>query len=101
MVTRGFSLVEVTVALVLLSVALLGVAAGGLLATGMLRRSAMTEHLALRSRALRDSLLANKVSGAAVVRIGPHEIVWTATEHGVEVVTELPDGARLHLRAAR
>jgi prepilin-type N-terminal cleavage/methylation domain-containing protein len=101
MVKPGFSLVEVIVAMVLLSVGLLGVAGSGLLAAELLREAEVREDMLNRASSLLDSLLANEVTGAGMLPLARYRIDWTATAEHVEVVARLPNHSDFTLRAAR
>ena len=87
MVTRaGFSLVEVIVALTLLSVGILGVAAGGILATRLLRAAELQETVTNDARALLDSLLEYNVIGAGSDSSSRYRVDWTAGRDTVAVM---------------
>jgi len=101
MVRHGFSLVEVIVAMVLLSVGLLGVAGSGLLAGQLLREAEVREDMLNRASSLLDSLLVHDANGAGSVPLARYRLDWTATTDRVEVVARLPNHSDFTLRAAR
>ncbi|MGQ0560270.1 MAG: type IV pilus modification PilV family protein [Gemmatimonadota bacterium] len=101
MVRPGFSLAEVTVAMVLLSVGLLGVSAAGMLASRLLSQTHMREELVNRANSLRDSLAIHAIVGAAVVQSQPYRLEWLATEGTITVIGTLPDGSRFELSGSR
>lgn len=98
---RGFSLVEVTVAMLLLSLGLLGVAATGLLAARTLREAEAREAMVERAGSVLDSLVSHRVSGTGRVDDARFRIEWIASSASVEVHTVMPDGSRFELRALR
>lgn len=101
MVKQGFSLVEVIVAMVLLSVGLLGVAGSGLLASQMLREAELREDMLNRTSRLLDSLLVNGVTGPGEQQLARYRLEWTASPEIVEVTARLPRHADFTLRAVR
>lgn len=101
MVKQGFSLVEVIVAMVLLSVGLLGVAGSGLLASQLLREAELREEMLYRANSLLDSLLINEVKGTGTEQLARYRLDWIATQATVEIVARLPAHADFTLRAVR
>jgi prepilin-type N-terminal cleavage/methylation domain-containing protein len=98
---RGFSLVEVTVAMLLLSLGLLGVAATGLMSARMLREAEAREAMAERTGSVLDSLVSHRVSGTGSVDDARFRTQWSASAGSVEVQTVMLDGSRFELRALR
>lgn len=102
MVTRrGFSLVEVIVAMVLLSIAMLGVAASGIFAVHVQQQAAQREAAALRTQHVLDSLVANAVQGADREVADTHTLEWHAAAASVVVRATFPSGEVFELRARR
>lgn len=98
---RGFSLVEVIVALTVLSIGLLAVASSGLLAGRMLREAELIEAVGNRASGVLDSLLMNDIQGSGTVRIAQHRIAWTADARTVTVLVELANERPFVMRASR
>lgn len=103
MVARpAFSLVEVIVAITLLSVGLLSVAGGGMLASRLLRESELQEELLHRASSLLDSLIANRLAGSGVlVAQDRYRVEWQASEHTVDVRAVEADSTLFTLRVTR
>lgn len=102
MVARpAFSLVEVIVAMTLLSVGLLSVAAGGRLAASMLRGSELQEETLHRASSLLDSLVANEIEGSGTLGSDRYYIEWQADEHVVAVRALRAESTLFSLRATR
>ena len=103
MVRRGFSLVEVIVAMTLLSIASLAVAASSIVSVQTFTRAELQEHALREAEAIVDSLLATRV----VIpnrRTTPHlTLSWTASDStGVVIVTaEVSGKPPFHLRGVR
>jgi prepilin-type N-terminal cleavage/methylation domain-containing protein len=98
---KGFSLVEVTVAMLLLSLGMLGVAATGLLAARTLREAEAREAMVERAGSVLDSLVAHGGSGTGRIDDVRFQLEWSASATSVEVRTVMPDGSRFELRALR
>lgn len=102
MVTRtGFSLVEVIVAMVLLSIGMLGIAGTGLLAAHMMRAADTHEAMMVRASSVMDSLVANDVVGAGITPDARFRLEWMASHESVRVRATLPDGSHFDLMAIR
>jgi prepilin-type N-terminal cleavage/methylation domain-containing protein len=101
MVRRGFSLVEVIVAMALLSVGLLGIAATGLLAARLMNQAQLLEDAANRATSVMDSVAINNLVGAGAVQTSPYRLEWTASDSAIVVRAVLPDGAVLQLDGVR
>ena len=84
-IRRGFSLVEIIVALTLLSVAMLGVAGSGLMAAQLLAQAELHEAVTIRAQSILDSLVIHEVVGSGRVRLTPFDIDWTATQEDATV----------------
>lgn len=97
----GFSLVEVIVAMVLLSIGLLGIAGTGLLAAHMMRAADTREAMLARATSVMDSLVAHDVLGAGRMPDARFRLEWTASHESVRVRAVLPDGDRFVLTALR
>lgn len=97
----GFSLVEMTVAMLLLSVGLLGVAGTGLLAARMQREAEGREAMLERAGSVLDSLVTHDVAGAGTNADPRFLLDWVATVEQVEVRARMPDGSPFDLRAIR
>ena len=82
MVTRrgAFSLVEVIVALTLLSVGLLAVAASAAMAATVLRQSELAEEAAFAASQVLDSLAVAAAPVSARQSRGPLELEWTVSQ---------------------
>jgi prepilin-type N-terminal cleavage/methylation domain-containing protein len=92
---RGFTLVEVVVALTVLAVGLLG-AVGTLLAAQRALLSAERLHLAGQAGAgVADSLLAERAAGAGRLDAEWGALRWSADDGGVRIIAEDPAGATL------
>jgi len=101
MVRRGFSLVEVIVAMALLSVGLLGISAAGLLSVKMMNQAQLLEDAANRATSVMDSVMINDLAGGGVVQTLPYRLEWAASDSAIEVRAVLPDGTALQLDGAR
>jgi prepilin-type N-terminal cleavage/methylation domain-containing protein len=100
-VSRGFSLVEVIVAMTLLSIGLLGIAATGALSARMLSQAELSEDITLAAQNVLDSLITNNIRGAGAQRVRNVRLEWSASDHVVLVTTTLPGQQPYELRAAR
>lgn len=76
--SRGFSLVEVIVAMTLLSIGLLAVAASGLAAARLMSASHAAEHAAAMVSSLADSLIQTRAVGSGNSATGSLQLRWTA-----------------------
>ena len=101
MVKAGFSLVEVIVAMTLLSIGLLGISAAGLLSARLLADAQLRETAINRAVGVLDSLIINDLHGGDVVQIAPYRIDWQASDSAITVRVLLPDGSRFQLDGAR
>ena len=101
MVARGFSLVEVIVALTLLSVGLLAVAATAAAAARLLRNAEAHEDLFSRAQSVLDSVAANRLSGSGEIRIALDRLEWTASSGSVVVRVYPHDDQTFTLQAVR
>ena len=97
----GFSLVEVVVALALLSVGALGVAAGGILALRLVRAAEVEDALSNRAGVLLDSLITGGVMGAGTEQATHYRLDWTASGDSAAVTVRTADSAQFTLRAIR
>jgi prepilin-type N-terminal cleavage/methylation domain-containing protein len=101
-VTRaGFTVIEVMVALVLLSVGVLGAASTGLLATRLLREARVQDEIAERASYLLDSLIADSVKGRGSERSRMYSIDWIATSDSATLTVSTADSTRFTMRALR
>ena len=94
-------MVEVIVAMGLLSVGALGIAAGGLLATRLLRAAETEEELSNRAIGLLDSVITNGVNGTGTVQTARYRLDWTAGTDSAAVTIHTADSATFTLRALR
>jgi len=102
MVTRrGFSLLEVIVALTLLSIAMLAVASSGLLAARLLSQAEAAEMTAVRAQSVLDSLVINNVRGSGRLVADGYRIEWTAGDTRVSVRAFHPNVPPFEVQAAR
>lgn len=102
MVNRaGFSLVEMTVAMVLLAIGLLGVAGTGLLAARMLSEAEAREAMLERAGSVLDSVIAYDVAGGGMTGDARFQLEWSSTAEAVEIRARMPDGSPFDLRAIR
>lgn len=102
MVTRpGFSLIEVIVAMTLLSVGMLAIAANGLLAARLLNDAELQEEIAIRTQSVLDSLVVNDVNGNGRIDAGVYRIEWTAAAESVVVRARAGNATQLELQAVR
>lgn len=101
MVSRGFSLIEVIIALTLLGVGMLSVAASGMIAGRLQRETELREELLLRVTSLTDSLVAFRIYGQGDYRTDRYQLSWTAQEDIVSVTALLGDSVVFELEAAR
>lgn len=97
----GFSLVEVIVALLLLSVGVLSIAGTGLLAGRMLRQAELREEMLTRAHNLLDSLVIAQDTGSGSSQYFGYRLDWQATAHDVSVNANIADTLQFVLRAAR
>jgi prepilin-type N-terminal cleavage/methylation domain-containing protein len=90
MVTRpGFSIIEVIVALTLLSIGLLGIAAGGLLSARILQQAELRNYALERASSIADSLVANRIQGSGTIHARHLELRWVATAASAEVRVDI------------
>lgn len=93
---RGFTLLEVVLALVILEVGVLGVAGTLLLASRTLRRAETLERAVARAEGVLDSLRGGAVIGSGLVAFEGGEVLWSVTDSGgVAVLATDVAGARL------
>lgn len=91
MVRRGFTLVEVLVALVLLEIGLLGVVGTLTLAARTLARAELREHAAAAVERVADSLVATgTTAGQGRVADPAGEVVWSAAAGKLRLVFAAP-----------
>ena len=100
-VRRGFSLIEVIVAMTLLSIALLAIAASGLFAARMLQEGRVRERAVVNAMTLADSLVVARAQGTGVKNAGLYRLEWSAADSTASVVVQLANGASFALRSAR
>ncbi len=103
---RGFTLVEVVVALVLLEVGVLGVVGTLLLATRTLTEAELTTRAAVGAAHVADSLDAYGFGGPGVVAFPGGAVRWEAVEGAARAVVVATDAlgdtlARLDAAAPR
>ncbi len=98
---QGFSLVEVIVAMVLLSIALLAVAGSGMLAAEMLRRAEAADDMTETAMTLLDSLVMSERAGSGVVKRPDYLLEWSAADSTVVVAVRGRDGSVFQLRGLR
>lgn len=85
MVSRaGFSLVEVIVAMVLLSVGMLAIAGSGVLAAQLLREAEAQEEMMTRATSVLDSLVIER-GGAGRYQTARYRLEWSAADSIVRV----------------
>jgi prepilin-type N-terminal cleavage/methylation domain-containing protein len=101
MVRRGFSLVEVIVAMTLLAIGLLGVSAAGLLSARLLNEAQLREAAVNRANSVLDSVMINGLQGGDLVQVEPYRLEWLASDSAITVTVVLPDGSRLQLDGTR
>ena len=96
---RGFSLVEVVVALCLLSVGLLAAAATGNLAASWMRRAEAEQDAVTMASQVMDSLLAEADVASGELVAGRIALRWTAAGAGgltrIDLAVTYPDGQAL------
>lgn len=101
MVNRGFSLIEVIIALTLLGVGMLSVAASGVIAARLQSETELHEEMLRRATSLTDSLVANRVYGRGDHPADRYRLIWTAAEETVSVQAVLADSVFFELESAR
>ena len=102
MVAReGFSLVEIIVALTLLSVAMLGIAGSGLLATRLLAQAELHRTATTRAVSILDSLVMNDIVGSGRVRVAAYDIEWSAATDNAVVRVSKENSAAFALQASK
>ena len=99
--SRGFSLVEVIVAMTLLSIGLLGIAATGAMSARMLSQAELSEDITVAAQNVLDSLITHNVRGTGAQRVRNVQLEWSASDHDVLITTTLPGRQPFELRAAR
>lgn len=100
MVTRrGFSLVEVIVAMVLLSIALLGIAGTALLAARMLSAGEIREQASRRAASVLDSLVLLHGNATGTRSYPGYRLTWSADSARVAVRVAFPDDTGIELQA--
>jgi prepilin-type N-terminal cleavage/methylation domain-containing protein len=97
---RGFGLIEVVVALTLLSVALLGIAATATLSGRMVREGQADEKAALEAVQVLDSLMQVHYPTAGGRQAGRFSLAWTVTTDSaglstIDIAVQYPNGSQL------
>lgn len=82
---KGFSIVEIIVALTILSVGLLGVAASGFLSARLMAEAERNDFALEKANALLDSLIANRIQGSGTLMHERAMMRWTASAAVAEV----------------
>lgn len=98
---RGFSLVEVVVALTLLSAGLLAVASTAFMATRLQIKAQQQERATQLASSLADSLIAFRVTGSGASNVQGIDLAWTATQLEVAVTALTPGALPFTLRVSR
>lgn len=98
---NGFSLVEVIVALTLLSIGMLAVAGSGLLAATMLRDAETEQAMMLRATSLLDSLVIHDGAGAGEIVEAHYRLTWSAGAAAVHVRVQPARAPTFDLTAVR
>ena len=103
---RGFGLIEVVVALTLLSVALLGIAATATLAGRMVREGQADEEAAVEAMQVLDSLMQERQPTAGQRHAGRVSLAWTVTTDSaglstIDIAARYPNGSQLRTASLR
>jgi len=93
MIRKGFSLVEVIVAMTLLSIGLLAVGATAFMAARLQTQSTLTDRMTGSTRSVLDSIVTYHLFGNGEAVFGAYRIEWTADQHEVRAHAR---GAGLH-----
>ena len=103
---RGFGLIEVVVALTLLSVALLGMAATVTLAGRMVHAGQADEEAAVEAMQVLDSIMQVRQPTAGQRRAGRISLAWTVTTDSaglstIDIAVRYPNGSQLRTTTFR
>lgn len=98
---KGFSLVEVIVAMTLLSVGMLAIAGTAFMAARMQTQAQLQERMAASARSVLDSVVAYRLQGAGKASFPRYEVAWTASQSEVAVDARMPNAPPVQLRAIR
>lgn len=102
--SKGFSLIEVLIAMTLFGVALLGVAGSAILAGRVMNQAQARERSTLEAMQIIDSLTRVREPSSGQRVVGRMQLRWIVTAPSIgpseiEVIVEYPDGSAL--RTAR
>jgi prepilin-type N-terminal cleavage/methylation domain-containing protein len=99
--STGFSLVEVIVAMTLLSIGMLAVAASGVLTTRLLNDAQLRAYMVARASGVLDSIITYDLQGAGQLAGPRYRIEWSAGGREVTVHARGADSLDFELRARR
>ena len=102
----GFGLIEVVVALTLLSVALLGIAGTAVLAARMMGAAQADENASLEAMQVLDSLAQLRPPGPGRRQVGSVLLVWTVSTNSaglstIDLALRYPNGSALRSASFR
>lgn len=95
--SRGFTLVEVLVALIVLEVSVVGVFGTLALASATLTRAEILERAVARTEGVLDSLRRGSEPGRGERSFGSGDVLWTVEENGVVELRAVADGGTVLL----
>lgn len=101
MVRSGFSLVEVIVAMTLLSVGMLAVAASGIIAAQLQREAELHEVVTQHATSLVDSIATRRVHGSGTVNTSRYRLEWRADSTAIHVHAHVREESYLVLETVR